>query len=141
MTPIVLRVGTPFSTNAMYRSFARGKSLSTIKSKAYRDWQARTIGLIATQRWLPVKGEYSLEIVLPFNNRIDADNTAKSFIDCLRNIGAVVDDSPKYLRRLEIKHGLDEFTKLVITPLGADNEVAGLEQADTVATEKRGSVG
>lgn len=127
---IVLRVGKPFSTNAMYRSFSRGHGLTTIKSKAYRDWQSRTIGLLSTQKWKPVYGRYGLEIVLPFNNRIDADNTAKSFLDCLREVGVVVDDSPKYLRRLEIRHGPDEFTKLIIKPLGSDADAMDRPQED-----------
>lgn len=138
---IVLRLAKPFSTNAMYRSFSRGTGLTTIKSKAYRDWSARTIGLISTQAWAPILGQYSLHIVLPAGNRIDADNTAKAFLDCLRSIGVVVDDSPKYLRRLLIDHGDQGHTKLIIKPLGETNEMAGLEQEGAVAAEDSGSVG
>lgn len=114
---VVLRVGPPFSTNAMYRSFARGKTLSTIKSKAYRDWQSRTLGVIATQKFTPVTGCFSLQIKLPKGTRIDLDNTAKAFLDTLRAADVIVDDSPKYLRRLEIVLGWSNDTTLTIKPL------------------------
>lgn len=114
---VVLRVGPPFSTNAMYRSFARGKTLSTIKSKAYRDWQSRTLGVIATQKFTPVTGCFGLQIKLPKGTRIDLDNTAKAFLDTLRAAGVVVDDSPKYLRRLEIVLGWSDATTLTLKPI------------------------
>jgi len=114
---VVLRVGPAFSTNAMYRSFARGKTLSTIKSKAYRDWQSRTLGVIATQKFTPVTGCFSLQIKLPKGTRIDLDNTAKAFLDTLRAADVIVDDSPKYLRRLEIVLGWSNDTTLTIKPL------------------------
>lgn len=114
---VVLRVGPAFSTNAMYRSFARGKTLSTIKSKAYRDWQSRTLGVISTQKFTPVTGCFSLQIKLPKGTRIDLDNTAKAFLDTLRAADVIVDDSPKYLRRLEIVLGCSNDTTLTIKPL------------------------
>lgn len=114
---VVLRVGPAFSTNAMYRSFARGKTLSTIKSKAYRDWQSRTLGVISTQKFTPVTGCFSLQIKLPKGTRIDLDNTAKAFLDTLRAADVIVDDSPKYLRRLEIVLGWSNDTTLTIKPL------------------------
>lgn len=113
---ITLVVGKPFSTNAMYRSFSRGSGLATIKSKAYREWEFATISDIRRQNPPRVFGRYELEIVLPANNRIDADNTAKSFLDCLRKCGVVIDDSPKYLRRLTVTHGVESNTKLIIIP-------------------------
>ena len=114
---VVLRVGPAFSTNAMYRSFSRGKTLSTIKSKAYRDWQSRTLGVISTQKFTPVTGCFSLQIKLPKGTRIDLDNTAKAFLDTLRAADVIVDDSPKYLRRLEIVLGWSNDTTLTIKPL------------------------
>jgi Holliday junction resolvase RusA-like endonuclease len=114
---VVLRVGPAFSTNAMYRSFSRGKGLATIKSKAYRDWQSRTLGVIATQKWQPITGCFGLQIKLPKATRIDLDNTAKAFLDTLRHAGVIVDDSPKYLRRLEIIVGWSKDTTLTLKPL------------------------
>ena len=124
---IVLRIAKPFSTNAMYRAFSRGGKggLTTIKTKAYRDWQARAIGLLATQKWQPVTGRYGLQIKLPAGTRTDADNNAKATLDLLRHAGVVVDDSPKYLRRLEIVFGDDDFTTLTITPLEDGNDLDG----------------
>lgn len=115
---IVLRLERPFSTNAMYRSFGRsGKGVTTIKSKAYRDWQAQALGLLATQKWSPVTGAFGLQIKLPKATRIDIDNSAKSFLDVLRKAGVIVDDAPKYMRRLEIIIGLANHTVITIKPL------------------------
>lgn len=114
---IVLHLLKPFSTNAMYRSYVGHGRAQTIKSKAYRDWQARAIGLITTQKWQPVTGAFSLRIVVPRDNRFDLDNVSKSAIDTLRHAGVIVDDSPKYLRSLSIEIGGDEHTKIIITPL------------------------
>jgi Holliday junction resolvase RusA-like endonuclease len=115
---IVLRLERPFSTNAMYRSFGRsGKGVTTIKSKAYRDWQAQALGLLATQKWAPVTGAFGLQIKLPAKTRIDIDNSAKSFLDVLRKAGVIVDDAPKYMRRLEIIIGLANHTTITIKPL------------------------
>jgi Holliday junction resolvase RusA-like endonuclease len=115
---VVLRLERPFSTNAMYRSFGRaGKGVTTIKSKAYRDWQAQALGLLATQKWLPITGAFGLQIKLPKQTRIDIDNSAKSFLDVLRKAGVIVDDAPKYMRRLEIIIGLANHTTITIKPL------------------------
>jgi Holliday junction resolvase RusA-like endonuclease len=115
---IVLRLERPFSTNAMYRSFGRsGKGVTTIKSKAYRDWQAQALGLLQTQKWSPVTGAFGLQIKLPKGTRFDLDNTSKAFIDLLRKAGVIVDDAPKYMRRLEIIIGLANHTTITIKPL------------------------
>ena len=115
---IVLRLDKPFSTNAMYRSFGRsGKGVTTIKSKAYRDWQAQALGLLQTQKWTPVTGAFGLQIKLPKGTRFDLDNTSKAFIDLLRKAGVIVDDAPKYMRRLEIIIGLANHTTITVTPI------------------------
>jgi Holliday junction resolvase RusA-like endonuclease len=115
---IVLRLERPFSTNAMYRSFGRaGKGVTTIKSKAYRDWTAQGLGLIATQKFTPVTGSFGLQIKLPKATRIDIDNSAKAFLDLLRKAGVIVDDAPRYMRRLEIIIGLANHTTITIKPL------------------------
>lgn len=113
---ITLTLPPPISVNAMYRSFAMGKRLATIKSQAYREWEAVTMGEIKRQKPASVAGRYHLEIILPEKNRIDADNTVKAFLDCLRKCGVVIDDSPKFLRKLTVSHGVDSDTKLIIIP-------------------------
>lgn len=114
---VVLRLDKPFSTNAMYRSFSRGNGVSTIKSAAYRAWHEHALALLATQKWTPIEGAFGLQIKLPKGTRIDADNAAKSVLDTLRHAGVIKDDSPKYLRRLEIVFGLANHTTLTIKPL------------------------
>lgn len=115
---IVLRLDKPFSTNAMYRSFSRGKGgLTTIKSAAYRSWREHALGLLATQKWTPIDGAFGLQIKVPKGNRIDLDNCIKSASDLLRDVGVIKDDSPKYMRRVEVVIGLDNHTTLTIKPL------------------------
>lgn len=137
---IVLRLAKPFSVNAMYRSYGKGGRLTTIKSKAYRDWQAQTIELILKHKLQPVSGAFELQIVLPASNRFDLDNTVKAFADALRHAGVIKDDKPNYMPSLSVRQGREAFTKLTIIPLGADNEMAGLEQANSLPAEGRGPV-
>lgn len=116
---VVLRLDRPFSTNAMYRSFSRGGKggVTTIKSKDYRDWQEHALKLIALQKWTPIEGAFGLQIKLPKNTRIDADNVSKSALDTLRHAGVIQDDSPKYLRRLEVVFGWSHDMILTLKPL------------------------
>lgn len=114
---IVLRLDKPFSTNAMYRSFSRGNGVSTIKSAAYRAWHEHALGLLATQKWTPIDGAFGLQIKLPKGTRIDIDNAIKSTADVLRHAGVIKDDSPKYMRRVEVLIGLAGFTTITIKPL------------------------
>jgi len=114
---VVLRLDKPFSTNAMYRSFSRGRGVSTIKSAAYRAWHEHALALIATQKWTPIDGAFGLQIKVPKDNRKDLDNCIKSTCDLLRDAGVIKDDSPKYMRRVEVVIGLDNHTTLTIKPL------------------------
>ena len=116
---IVLRLAKPFSTNAMYRAFSRGGKggLTTIKTKAYRDWQSQALGLIATQKWKPIDGAFGLQVKVPKDTRCDLDNCIKSASDVLRAAGVIKDDSPKYMRRVEVLIGLANHTTLTIKPI------------------------
>lgn len=51
----------------------------------------------------PVLGKYELLIQMSETVKLDADNGLKQIIDYLRRIELVVDDSPKYLRRLVVE--------------------------------------
>lgn len=116
---VVLHLAKPFSANAMYRAFSRGGKggLTTIKTKAYRDWQSQALGLIATQKWQPIEGAFALQIKLPKDTRCDIDNTIKSASDVLRAAGVIKDDSPKYMRRVEVLIGLANHTTITLKPL------------------------
>jgi Holliday junction resolvase RusA-like endonuclease len=116
---VVLRIGKPFSTNAMYRAFSRGGKggLTTIKTKSYRDWQAQALGLISTQKWTPIEGAFGLQIKVPKDTRFDLDNCIKSTADILRAAGVIKDDSPKYMRRVEVLIGLANHTTITLKPM------------------------
>lgn len=136
---IVLRLERPFSTNAMYRSFGRvGKGVTTIKSKAYRDWQAQALGLLATQKWTPIAGAFGLQIKLPKSTRIDIDNSAKSFLDVLRKAGVIVDDAPRYMRRLEILIGWANHTVITIKPLETGDDLERTHSDDALSAQEQG---
>ena len=52
----------------------------------------------------PVPGKFELHITMSEGHtRIDLDNGLKCLIDYLRRIELIVDDSPKYLRRLVVE--------------------------------------
>lgn len=62
----------------------------------------------------PVLGKYELLIQMSETVKLDADNGLKQIIDYLRRIELVVDDSPKYLRRLVV-----EWCHPAVAPQGA----------------------
>ncbi|MDE2096828.1 MAG: hypothetical protein KGL39_06235 [Patescibacteria group bacterium] len=53
----------------------------------------------------PMLGKYEVHITLAETTRIDGDNAIKSVIDLVRALNLVVDDSPKYLRRIVVDFG------------------------------------
>lgn len=55
----------------------------------------------------PMKGAYEATIILSEkHNKIDLDNGIKAVIDYARRVELVVDDSPKYLRKLTVEWGV-----------------------------------
>jgi len=63
----------------------------------------------------PVLGKFELHITLSDQHtRMDLDNGIKALIDYLRRIELIVDDSPKYLRRLVV-----EWCHPAVAPQGA----------------------
>lgn len=53
-----------------------------------------------------IPGPYALTIHLPGNTRMDPDNAVKAINDLLRNHGLIVDDGPRYQRRLLVEFDL-----------------------------------
>jgi Holliday junction resolvase RusA-like endonuclease len=72
-----------------------------------KNWLRAADNLMLLQRQTAkhqkIGGRYELLIQLSETIRLDADNGIKALIDYLRRIELVVDDSPKYLRRLVVE--------------------------------------
>ncbi len=97
---IAFKMLAPPSTNALYTVVDGIR----IKTRAYKKY-VRDAGLLLNcqklQRFtVPVE----IKISLPANNRKDIDNTAKSCIDTLKKCAIIPNDSPKWVKRVEIVH-------------------------------------
>lgn len=59
-------------------------------------------------------GRFEIKIVLDESAKIDADNALKAVCDALKRFGIIVDDSPKYMRRVIVEFG-DADTGMRVT--------------------------
>lgn len=67
-----------------------------------------------------IGGQYEATITLRVGSRLDMDNTIKAVMDYACLLELVVDDSPKYLRRLVVEFGdVSEGCRLVLRPMEA----------------------
>ena len=117
---VVLDFQTPsISVNAIYRAFARGRRVATIKSEAYRDFIKAAGAELEAQSPGCVAGKFGLTIKLAKSCRIDADNTAKAWLDLLQLHGVV--DNDRHCRRLLVEYSDHDVTQLfVISTKGAE---------------------
>lgn len=123
---VCLRLPPPISTNALYRAYARGGRVSTIKSKEYRAWVAVAGAELELQRPACVPGAYGLRIALPRKCRLDLDNASKATIDLLVTHNVVEGDGPRHMQKLEVYRGTDDAMMVwVISTKEAANESAG----------------
>lgn len=101
LTTIVIDLPAPPSVNRTRRvDWSAQKQTSAWKRSADAFMlQRRDVFKLAK-----IQGRYELLIALSEErSRIDLDNGIKAIIDYLRRIELVVDDSPKYLRRLVVE--------------------------------------
>lgn len=66
-----------------------------------------------------IPGQFEARIILPDTmDGADLDNTPKRVIDYAKRLGLIVDDSPKYMRRVIIEFGdAPDGCRLILTPL------------------------
>lgn len=100
----------PISVNAMYRSFARGRRVASIKSQDYRDFIEAAGEELEAQKPGCVPGHYGIRISLCKGCRLDVDNAAKAFLDLLALYGVTEND--RNCQKLEIWRG-DHPTTMV----------------------------
>lgn len=106
---IVLDLPAPPSTNRIWMR-AKAGNRAVFTSPEYKKWKRAAddlIGAMAQMRGVkPIKGRFEAEIVLSEKHtRIDLDNSVKALMDYCVRCQIVVDDGPKYLRRLVLDWG------------------------------------
>ena len=102
----------PISVNAMYRSFARGRRISAIKSQAYREFIEEAGAELESQSPGCVTGAYGIRISLCKGCRLDVDNAAKAWLDLLAYHRVTEND--RNCQKLEIWRGAHETTMVQV---------------------------
>jgi Holliday junction resolvase RusA-like endonuclease len=105
---VYLTLPPPISTNAIWRSFARGKRVTTIKSQKYRDWITVAGWELESQNPGKIVGSYGMTIKVPRKSRIDLDNAIKAIGDLLQAHGVVGND--RNCSQITISKGVDDQT-------------------------------
>lgn len=103
---VTLYLPPPISVNALYRSFAMGKRLATIKSQKYRDWLVQAGDMLEAQKPACVPGYYAIGIAVPAKTRIDLGNVEKSVSDLLQAHHVIEND--RLCERIEIWRGSED---------------------------------
>lgn len=98
---ITLNLPAPLSVN-------RTRKIDWAAHKKTKEWLRQADALFLTQKRAigrPIAGRFEITITLPLGSKIDADNTLKGVIDCVRRFRLVADDSPAYMRRVVVEFG------------------------------------
>lgn len=106
---IELDLPPPPSTNRIWKRAKAGQR-AVFTSPEYKAWKRAADGAIASMAQLrgkkPIPAQFEAHIILcPRQNRIDLDNSCKCLLDYAVRCNLVVDDGPKYLRRLLVEWG------------------------------------
>lgn len=106
---IELDLPAPPSTNRIWQRSKAGKR-AVFTSAEYSTWKRTSDDLIGSMAQLrgvkPIPREFEAHIILSERHtRIDLDNACKALLDYAVRCNLVVDDSPKYLRRLVAEWG------------------------------------
>ena len=100
---VAIDLPPPLSVNATRRvNWAAKPKMDAWKARA--DAMVYAVG--GVRKIGKLNGKFEVRICLDDKLcRIDADNTAKLLIDYCRNLGLIVNDSKKFMRRLVIEWG------------------------------------
>ena len=107
---IVLDLPNPLSVN-------RTRKIDWKNYKHVKAWQQQAdASFLMQKRGLSpaIKGRYEIIITLREGSRIDADNTAKLIIDCVRRFNLVSDDDPAHMRKITIEFGNVEGCRVIV---------------------------
>lgn len=106
-------------------SVNRTRKIDWKGNKTLQAWKKTADGLVTLYKRnfgvknKPIKGPFEAIITLSeHHGHNDADNSAKHLIDYARRLELIVDDSPKYLRRVVIEWGVaPEGCTLLLRPM------------------------
>lgn len=121
---IVLDLPAPPSVNRVWMRAKAGKR-HVFSAPAYVKWKRASDNLIGSLAQLrgvkPLPGCFEATIILSEKHtRIDLDNSAKSVLDYAVRACLVVDDGPKYMRRLLLEWGTAPHgCRLILRPVEA----------------------
>lgn len=106
---IELDLPAPPSVNRVWMRAKAGKR-QTFTAPAYKAWKREADNMIAAAAQFrgvkPLPAQFEAHIILSERHTsIDLDNSAKCVLDYAVRCNLVVDDGPKYLRRLLIEWG------------------------------------
>lgn len=83
-------------------------------------------------------GQFELHITLDNSVKMDADNAIKAVADFLKRMRIIVDDSPKYMRRVTIEFGeAQSGMRVKLREIGAGSFVSIGEAANGVVEKLR----
>lgn len=102
----------PVSVNAIWRSYARGNRVATIKSQVYRDFIRDAGAELEAQKPCCVPGYYGISITLAKSCKADVDNVAKCYLDLLALHGVTGND--RLCQRLSVKRSTDDKTNIQV---------------------------
>lgn len=101
----VLDLPAPPSVNETRRAHGRGtRKLQRWKEQA----GMRVMAAGGLRRLTKMPGQFEAVITLDESCRLDLDNSAKALIDFAKMLGLILDDAPKYMRRVTIEWGRAE---------------------------------
>lgn len=115
----MLDLPTPLSVNKTRRIdwASKGRIDAWVKS-------ADALVMSKGRRPKPLPGRYEATIVLPEDSAGDLDNLPKMILDYARRIELVVNDSPRYMRRLILEFGdAPEGCRLILKSLELEEVV------------------
>jgi Holliday junction resolvase RusA-like endonuclease len=109
--PIDIQIDLPVppSTNRIWQRAKSGKR-AVYTSPEYKAWKRAADDLVAAMAQFrgvkPILGAFEATIILSERHtRIDLDNSVKALLDYAVRSNLVVDDAPKFLRRLLVEWG------------------------------------
>lgn len=90
---------------------------------ALKAWKRTADGLTMIawsggRRPKPIPNQFEVTIIVSENVKIDLDNGPKRLIDYAKQLELIIDDSPRYMRRVIIEWGhAPEGCRLILRPL------------------------
>lgn len=119
---VTLDLPMPPGVNALTRNVP---GVGRAKTSGYLSWRKTAVEFGALQAPARIVGRADVTILLSAT-RLDSDAPIKPLIDAAKEIGVIADDSPRYVRNIElIRSDEPGLVRLVFTKIGAGAEPEG----------------